>query len=88
MTTTAGPITAACPRRSTNRDSSGAHTAWVSTTTAATRPASAYEPYRAEIPSTTLMPTVEMGRRASTPAAEKARAPGRASTSRYGASTP
>src|SRR5450756_1477066 len=34
--------------------------------------------------STTAIPTMDMGRRARTPAEEKANAPGRARTSRYG----
>src|SRR5665648_892347 len=37
-----------------------------------------------ETASTTAIPTMDMGRRARTPAEEKANAPGRARTSRYG----
>ena len=83
----AGSSTLAWPCRSTSRPSSGASSACASAKVAETAPASAYEPVVASTSRTTPSVCIEIGSRATRPAATNATAPGTRSTSRYGPSS-
>ena len=81
-TVIAGSDTRRCPWRSTNRARIGALTALVSANAPDTAPASPYESVCDSTRITMPSPTIEIGIRATKPAAENARAPGVARTRR------
>jgi hypothetical protein len=74
--------TSACPTRSTSRAWKIAAPALATMYAAETAPARPYEPVAAETSRTMPSPTMEIGRRATRPAALKRRVPGSASTRR------
>lgn len=80
----AGTATLACPYRSTSRAVQGATTAVAARPVAVTAPARAYEPREPAIMMTALTLNIPMGSRARRLPAVKARAPGVASSLRYG----
>lgn len=85
-TTAAGTMTFRCPCRSTNRARDGEHTARAIMNAAATAPAKLYEPLVYDTSTIAPRLIIEIGNRASKPAAENARAPGRERISRNGRS--
>ncbi|MBK3553433.1 hypothetical protein JHN51_27120, partial [Streptomyces sp. MBT61] len=80
----AGTATRACPKRSTSRAVKGATTAVAARPVAVTAPARAYEPRDPAIMMTALTLSMPIGSRAIRLPAVKARAPGVASSRRYG----